>query len=239
MRKLLFLFLMCFTLNASAISAKAFIVTNLDGTVLAEKNADSVRSIASITKLATAQNAIKLDPNELVMITRYDFALRSAHSILRVGRAYSRNFLIQLALIHSDNVAAHALGRTNIEPVVALPDKMKIVEPTGLDPNNVATARALASLARNLYNTDLAEISSHSSVGGIRSTNPLIGKDGWVFHLSKTGWINQSGGCMVVIFDMNNKPTVVVLLGATSVKQRWRDLYDLRKQFDKTRFAKP
>ena len=222
----------------AGISAKAYIVTDLDGHVLLQRNADEIRSIASITKLITAQSSSFFDQNELIVITRNDVvAGRMRSSPLRAGQSYTREQLTNLTLVSSDNIAAIALGRTLIDPPSYLPQGMKWVEGSGLDPANVASARDLAEVARQLINTNVSRASvqaSYSINDAVRkSTNPLIGKLGWSFDLSKTGFINQAGGCVVSIFSVGSgRKLVVVVLGSRNVPERWRDVYELRKELD-------
>ena len=228
------------------VTAKAYIVTDMEGTVLLEKNADEIRSIASITKLITARSSAAFNQDELIIITAADvIAGKMRSSPLRVGESYTRGQLTNLTLVSSDNIAAIALARTLILPPGELPEGMRWVEGSGLDPANVATARDLAQVARTLIDTDISRASiqtSYSINDRIRkSTNPLIGKRGWNFELSKTGFINQAGGCVVSIFtDGAGRKLVAVVLGSRNVPERWRDLYALRKELDPdSAFASP
>jgi D-alanyl-D-alanine carboxypeptidase len=215
----------------------------MDGTVLLEQNADDVRPIASITKLFTVRTASGDDQAELIEILKSDMVLgRMRSTPLRIGQKYPRSQLIELALISSDNVAATALGR--VDPVVSpLPNDTTIVEASGLDAQNRSTARSIAELARSLIASELARTSVQPTVtiGKVekRSTNPLITKPGWVFHLSKTGFINASGGCLVVVFESGGRLLTAVILGSRDVPARWRDLYELRQKFDSSEFASP
>lgn len=157
---------------------------------------------------------------------------------LKVGGSYSRKDLTELALVSSDNVAALTLGRT-------LPDEVyehaTIVESSGLDPRNKSTARQLALAAKELYQTEVAAVSTRptTDVGARHSTNPLLTKAGWDFFLSKTGFIKDSGGCLVVIVNVKGKPVTIVVLGATSTKQRWLDLIELRQLLGDSDFYVP
>lgn len=244
MRKFALALLFVLPFSCFAITAKSYIITDLNGVVIAEKNADVVRPIASITKLVTAQRSAQKPSDDLITITAADWkAGQTRRSTLKVGQTYTRDMLTRLALVSSDNVAAIALGRASSEIKIDLPPKTHIVEASGLDPDNVSTARELSQIARNMYGTALALQSVQKFVptprGLAKSTNPLIGQEGWAFHLSKTGWIHQAGGCVVAIVEIKDRPTVVVLLGATSVRQRWKDLYELRKRFDQSNFVSP
>jgi D-alanyl-D-alanine endopeptidase (penicillin-binding protein 7) len=239
MIRFLLVLALCWAGHAAAVSADAYIITDMEGKVLLEKNADEVRAIASISKLVVAQNSVALDPNELITISRSDIRDGKMRSTpLRVGEAYTRKQLTELALVSSDNVAAVALGRTVPENRSA---HATIVEPSGLSPDNRSSARRVAELARSLYKTEVAEVSTRpaTEVGGRRSTNPLLTKEGWSFYLSKTGFINSSGGCLVVITEIAQKPVTVVILGAKNTKQRWIDLVELRRQLGDRDFFVP
>jgi len=245
--KLLAIAALSVALHANAdVTAKAYIITDMEGHVLLEKNADEVRSIASITKLITTRSAAAFDQSELIEITQDDVIKgRMRSSPLRSGQSYTRSQLINLALVSSDNIAAIALGRTLINPPGELPQGIRWVEGSGLDPANVASARDLAEIARALVDTDISRASiqpSYAIDDRVRkSTNPLIGKPGWTFELSKTGFINEAGGCLVSVFsDGAGRRLVAVVLGSRNVPERWRDLYTLRKELDPTsQFAAP
>jgi D-alanyl-D-alanine carboxypeptidase len=212
----------------------------MDGNVLLEKNADDIRPIASISKLVVVNNSLPLDPLELIRISKFDFrdAAGGKHSALKPGQMYTRKQLEELALVSSDNVAAVALGRTVPENQSSY---ATIVEPSGLSPQNTSSARQLALLAKELYQTDVAEISTRTvtEVGKRNSTNPLLTKEGWSFYLSKTGFINSSGGCLVVITEINKAVVTVVILGAANTKERWSDLIELRRMLGDTGFYVP
>jgi D-alanyl-D-alanine endopeptidase (penicillin-binding protein 7) len=219
---------LCISLNCQAVTAQSFIVTDMQGNSLLEKNADDRRPIASITKLFVAEQAAKLDPNELIEITRDDLkAGRMRSTPLQAGKLYSRRQLTELALVPSDNVAAIALGRS-APPVTSL---ATLVESSGLNPENQSTARELAAAARLMYTTEVGPVSTRETteVGQRHSTNPFLNKEGWHFLLSKTGFINQSGGCLVVVMTVNEQLVTVVVLGAKNTKERWQDLIEIRK----------
>jgi len=228
---------------AGSVTAKAYIVTDMDGNVLKSKNPDEVRAIASITKLVTTAKASFASGEELIEILPEDMKLgRMRNTPLKVGQEYTRAELTELALISSDNVAAMALGRTAPKTLgEELPQHTTIVEASGLDPHNRSTAREIADMARAMHNTSLAHTSVQpkTAVGERRNTNPLINKPGWTFYLSKTGFISDAGGCLVVIAQVSDRLLTFVLLGSRDTRQRWRDLYELRKQLDSTEFSAP
>lgn len=239
MNRLLVLLALCWAGSSYAMTADAYLVEDLNGTVLMEKNADEVRSIASITKLFIAQASEKMDQNEQITITHED--LKAGHmrsTPLRVGQSYSRKDLTELALVSSDNVAAIALGRSVPYNTTQL---AILVEASGLNPANRSTARQLADLAKELYNTELAATSTHkfAEIGNRHSTNPLLEHDGWTFYLSKTGFINEAGGCLVTITEMQGRIVIAVVLGAANTRERWNDLIELRRHLGDTDFYVP
>lgn len=214
---------------AQALTAEAYIVTTMDGEVLLEKRADEVRSIASITKLFVAQRSSDLDPDEPITITNQDLRNGQMRSTpLKAGQSYTRRHLTELALVSSDNVAALALGR-HLPSLQT--DQAELVEASGLSPSNQATARQVAAAARDLYTGAVGAISvmPKATIGERRSTNPLLDRQGWVFYLSKTGFIRQAGGCLVVVLEVKHRLVTVVILGSSSTKQRWQDLIELRR----------
>lgn len=223
----------------SKITAESYIVTDLQGAVLLEKNADVVRPIASITKLFTAKEALLQDQNELIEITREDLHAGKMRSTpLMAGKSYSRGQLVQFSLVSSDNVAAIALARKL--PEIRTPHAT-LVEGSGLDSRNSASARQLALAVRELYDAEVAKISvlPATDVGRRRSTNPLLTKSGWNFLLSKTGFTREAGGCLAVAIEIKNQPIFIVILGSSSTRQRWQDLIELRKQLDDSHFFVP
>jgi D-alanyl-D-alanine endopeptidase (penicillin-binding protein 7) len=230
--------MLCFSCLAHALTAEAYIVIDADRGVLLEKNADSVRSIASITKLITARAAIDQDQETLIRILPEDLKLgHMRRTPLRAGGLYTRHELIELTLVSSDNVAAIALGRYATSPIF-LPENTRYVEASGLDAGNVSTAREIAEFAQGLLATPLAGISTHShaAIGNTErgSTNPLILNPRWNFLLSKTGFINRSGGCLVTIISTGERQLTFVVLGSRSIPDRWRDLQELRRMVDET-----
>lgn len=248
MKKLFFVLLVLMITygHAQDISAKSYIVMDLSGQVLSEKNADEPRSIASITKLVTVERALQLNPDEHITITKEDIraAKSKRRSFLRAGMTFTRRELIELALVNSDNVAAIALGRTAENVELLLPPHMHIVESSGLDPENQSTARDLATYAVKLYNTNLAAISTKPTAEAgkikVKNTNKMIGADGWNFYLSKTGYIRAAGSCLVAVTKMAGQVVAVVILGSSNGQQRWIDLYNIRFQIEgPANYARP
>lgn len=238
MKYLLLLLTLLSLQSQAAITAKSYLISDSEGHVLLERDPDQIRSIASITKLFTARGAEAYDLNEFIRILPEDLRPSSRSSPLRVGHEYTRRELLSLALISSDNIAASALGRANILPPQALPPSTTIVEASGLDPQNRSTARDLLQVVREVLGTEIARTSIQPSVtiGGRtrRSTNPLLTNPAWEFKFSKTGFINEAGGCLAVAFESSGRTLIAVILGSRDVPARWRDLQELRHQVEST-----
>jgi D-alanyl-D-alanine endopeptidase (penicillin-binding protein 7) len=220
--------------------------------VLFEKNGDEVRPIASITKLMTALVVAEagLPMNEMLEIADADVdRLRYSRSRLAVGTTLSRADMMHLALMSSENRAAHALGRYypgGLPAFVrAMNDKARslgmrkthFVDPTGLSSDNVSSPRDLVKLLRAVskqplihrYTTDdRYEI----EVGRGRqlvynNTNRLVRKADWDIQISKTGFINEAGECLVMLTRIDNRDVAIVLLNAAG-RSRIGDAVRLR-----------
>lgn len=234
-----------------SVTAKSYVVMNLDGTIVLEKNGGVVRPIASITKLLVAEQIIDYIGNSNVKIQRSNGDVRSRK--LQNGAIYSDEDLLRLALISSDNEAIIKLSASlsiNVMEAVNQAAKARnlnsihIEEPSGLSRHNVASARDLAMLAIQMRGSIPAQVSIERNVtmhsGAVFGrTNPLIGTRGWNFELSKTGFINEAGGCMVVLVEIAGRVMAVAILGSNNVRERWRDLGRIRSHLDNTKFFNP
>ena len=209
--------------NAVSITADSWLVSNENGTILQSSNIEQVRPIASITKLMTAMVVLdaRQDMNE------------------QLG-TYTRRELLQLALVKSDNKAAQELcdhyptGRDqcvramNLKAKLLNLDNTRFIEPTGLSVFNVSTARELVTLVQEAQKYEAIVDASKSSQVKIKikkkwlifnNTNPIIGKR-HNFIVSKTGYINASGGCIVMMLDTDIGRRIVVVLGSKNTKTR-------------------
>lgn len=237
------------TLNSSAV----LVVDQDTGKVLIEKNPDATLPIASITKLMTA--AVTLDAelplNEVIAITKEDTQLEKySSSRLKVGSTFTRAELLHLALMSSENRAAHALGRTypggKQAFVAAMNEKAeelgmsnsKFVEPTGLSSDNKSTPRDLARLVNAA--SEYAEIRQYSTtkeaivrVGTqsqhFRNTNALARSGEWDLRLSKTGFIRDAGKCLVMEATIDGRDVVIVMLDAQASSKRLADAERIRR----------
>lgn len=217
------------------------------------KAADEPAPIASVTKLMTAMVLLdqKPDLDEVLTITGADVdRVKNSASRLPVGTRLTRREMLQLALMSSENRAAHALARTapvgGQRFVEAMNRKASILgmsdahfsDPTGLSPDNRASALDLRRLmeAAGRYShikRFTTATSEQVSVAGrelrYRNSNPVVGRKGWHVQLSKTGFINEAGRVVVVGFKAAGRRLAVVLMGARSAAARTRDLLQVRK----------
>ncbi len=236
-------------LNSSAV----LVVDQHTGEVLLDKNPDVKLPIASITKVMTAIVTLEADLplSEVITIAKEDTQLEKYHgSRLRIGMKFTRAELLHLALMSSENRAAHALGRTYPGGLDAFVEAMnakaamlgmtnsKFVEPTGLSSNNQSTPRDLARMVSaaseypviRQYSTDRDAI---VRVGGrqqqFRNTNALTRNENWDLGVSKTGFIRDAGKCLVMQATIDNQDVVIVMLDAQGSASRISDAERIRR----------
>ncbi len=223
-------------------SAKSFLVASEDGTIIQELEGDTVRPIASITKLMVSMLAAEQDMDEMLAIP----AIRQVQtSIPRKTRELSRKDLLALALVKSDNFAAQILcsnipnciDRMNERAVSMGLKDTKFVEPTGLSQENVSTAHDLLKMVksastfeiiRSLSSQPKAEIPLGKQAIKVNNTNPLTSK--FSIILSKTGFTNPAGGCLVMIMDSPVGQRILILLGSRNARTRIPDMENLIKK---------
>jgi D-alanyl-D-alanine endopeptidase (penicillin-binding protein 7) len=231
----------------------ALVVDQNTGQPVFAKNIDEVRPIASITKLMTAQVLLdaQLPMQQLVKITDADVDTeKNSRSRLRVGAELTRTQLLQLALMASENRAAHALARTYPDGIQAfvllMNQKAKalgmanthFIEPTGLSSSNVSTASDLVKLVRaseryavirEYTTTSSREMEVLGRVVAFHNTNRLVGSESWDIVLSKTGFINEAGRCLVMQARIEGRPLTIVLLDSYGRLTRIGDANRIRK----------
>ena len=234
-------------------SQHALVFEETSGKVILEKNAHEVVPIASLTKLMTAMVILdaKLDMEEQVAIDEADVdTLKFSSSRVPVGAVLSRNALMHLSLMSSDNRAAAALARTypggNAAFNAAVREKLRalgmhntsIEEPTGLSPHNRSTAADLLKMATAAsYYPEIARLSTgtgetfdfNGNPVQYRNTNRLIGKDGWDIQLSKTGFTREAGRCLIMRMQAAGKNVIVVLLNARENAARLLDAENIQR----------
>jgi len=243
------------------LSHAAMVFDPLTGRALYAKNADSPMPIASITKLMTAMVVLEAKQNmdEPVVIDNADIdVLKGSRSRLPVGTAFRREDLLRLALMASDNRAAAALGRTYPGGTPAFVEAMnakarmiglqnaKFVDPTGLAPTNVASPQDLALLVAEA--SSFPQIREYSTTRelhvtlpnsrhsiGFNNTNALVRSEGWDIGLSKTGYINEAGKCLVMHATIGNNPVVIVLLDSWGKLTRMGDANRIKKWLENSK----
>jgi D-alanyl-D-alanine endopeptidase (penicillin-binding protein 7) len=234
-------------------SSVALVIDQDTREVLFSKNDSAVLPIASLTKLMTGLvvSEAKLPMEEMITITQDDVDTeKGSRSRLRVGAMLTRGELLHLALMSSENRAAHALGRTypgGLDAFVALMNAKaktlgmkgtKYVEPTGLSSNNQSSAQDLATLVNTAYNDPvLREFSTspgHQVEVGNRTlqfnnTNRLVKNPGWDIGLQKTGYISEAGQCLVMQAKIAGRKLIMVFLDSAGKLSRIADAERVRR----------
>ena len=223
--------------------------------VLYSSNPDRVAPIASVTKLMTAVVALdaKLPmEQQLPIIIRDVPEMRGVYSRVRIGSELSRKDMLQLTLMSSENRAAASLAHHYPGGVPAFVramnnkakalgmSKTRFVEPTGLSENNVSTANDLVKLLKasqqypliGQYSTTPEKTQAFRKPNytlGFRNTNRLVYKPDWSIQLTKTGFTNAAGHCLVMRTRMDGKPVAFVVLDAYGKYTHMADANRLKK----------
>ncbi|BDT59753.1 D-alanyl-D-alanine carboxypeptidase [Massilia varians] len=255
-KKLFATALLSFSAAAFAVpfgSQSVLVVEDDTGKILLEKNADRVAPIASLTKLMTAMVVLdaRQDLDELIEIDRSDVdTFKHSSSRVPVGALISRRDVLQLALMSSDNRAAHALARTYPGGTAGFKAAVRhkiatlgmtqtvIEEPTGLSPHNRSTAGDLVKMAAaSSKYPEITRMTTESkeliNINGreveYRNTNRLVGAQGWDIGLSKTGYIQEAGRCLIMNIKAGGKNATMVLLNAGASSARILDALNIRR----------
>ena len=223
------------TLN---LRSSSVLVVDRQGNVVYAKHDDQPRPIASITKVMTAMVVLDsgLPLQEAITITEADRdTIKGTGSRLGYGATLTREEMLRLALLASENRAANALARNfpggREAFVAAMNAKARelgmrdsvFAGPAGLDPANVSSARDLVkmiraaqeySLIREATTTSFMTVRPFAGRGELRfgNTNRLVRRDSWDIGLSKTGFINEAGRCLVMQAAIAEEPLYIVLL---------------------------
>jgi len=234
-------------------SQAALVVDQQSGEILLGKNMESKLPIASLTKLMTAIVTLdaELDPDEPVTISKADVdRLRGSHSRLQVGTTLTRDELLHLALMASENRAASAI--TSSYPggkdscVLAMNLKAQLLgmsgtrfeDGTGLSGRNVSTAQDLAKLVQAAHAypkiRDYTTSTSYQVKIGRRAmrfgnTNNLTRSSRWDIGLSKTGYIAEAGRCLVMQVTLAERSIIIVLLDSWGKYTRVGDATRIRQ----------
>jgi serine-type D-Ala-D-Ala endopeptidase (penicillin-binding protein 7) len=220
------------------LQSKGVLITDEFGNTLYSKHADEPRPIASLTKLMTAMVVLDsgLDLDQPMTVTKADRdLLRLTGSRLRVGARLTRRDLLTLALMSSENRAARALARSYPGGMKSFVRAMNakahalhmydshFADPAGLDEHNVASPADLVRMVNAASHYPLiAKATTRKSMqvhpykrrGPLRyvNTNRLLRNSHWDIRLSKTGYINEAGRCLVMRVNVAGSDMVMVFL---------------------------
>ena len=244
-------------------SGVALVLDQDTNEVLFSKNSQAVLPIASLTKLMTAvvvtEANLRLD--EPITITDDDIDTEKfSRSRLKVGTTLPREDMLHLALMSSENRAAHALGRTYPGGlgafVAAMNEKAHAlgmndthyVEPTGQSSLNQSSARDLATLVKTAHEHQIIRELSTSQeyaveVGNravqFRNTNGLVKSPAWDIGLQKTGYISEAGRCLVMQATMAGRQLIMVFLDSAGKYSRIGDAERVRRWVTESARAVP
>lgn len=238
MKKYIATLLLCTTICATAkpsLTAQSWLIADDSGNILEGTHTTDIRSIASITKLMTS--IVVLDSSQ---------SLSETIPKKLYNRTFTRQELLNLAIVKSDNNAARMLCEYYPGGILRCVEAMnkkasdllmhdtKFTDPTGLFNTNVSTAEDLVKLVMAAKNYPVITTASNTPVISwqvnkksyaiFHNTNTLVGK-GVDFIVSKTGWITASGGCIVMMLHGEQGVRTVVLLGSKNTQTRIPEAY--------------
>jgi D-alanyl-D-alanine endopeptidase (penicillin-binding protein 7) len=234
-------------------SAVALVQDASSGETLIAKNQEAVLPIASITKLMTAivilDAGLNLEQRVAISDEDYDI-VKGTRSRLRPGSVLTRDELLLIALMSSENRAAASLARTypggagvfvaamNAKAQALGMTDTRFVDPTGLSSSNVSSARDLARLVaaaheypliRQYSTTESASVQALGRKLDYRNTNGLVRSAHWDIALQKTGYISEAGRCLVMRVKMASREVIVVLLDSWGKFSRIGDANRIKK----------
>ncbi len=233
-------------------SSVALVMDQDTNEIVLSKNSEAVLPIASLTKLMTATIIVEahLPMDEPVTISNEDVDTeKNSSSRLSVGTTLTRGELLHLALMSSENRAAHALGRTypaglsafvaamNAKAMALGMHDTRYVDPTGLNSGNQSSARDLAVLVKSAYKQPLIRELSTSPEYAVRlgsrqtlfrNTNSLVRNPSWDIGLQKTGYIVEAGRCLVMQASMVGRKYIMIFLDSAGKYSRQGDAERVR-----------
>jgi serine-type D-Ala-D-Ala endopeptidase (penicillin-binding protein 7) len=241
--------------NLQLASVHAAVVPLASNAPLYEKLADSPAPIASVTKLMTAM--VVLDSGApmdawLPIVERSDNPPKNAFSRMRIGSEARRSDLIRITLMSSENLASYVLAQNHpggLDAFIAAMNakaralgmtQTRFVDPSGLWPENVASASDLVRMVEAAYGyPEIREMSTGSQHRvhfrgptyslDYGNTNALVSSSRWNVHLSKTGYLNEAGRCLVMVADVGTGPLVMVLLDSLGTRTPLGDAGRIRR----------
>jgi D-alanyl-D-alanine endopeptidase (penicillin-binding protein 7) len=237
-------------------SSEVLVLDEESNDVLLSKNASQVQPMASITKLMTALVVLEANQpmDQMLEITEADERLdKPSFSRLKRGTLLTRAELLHLALMASENRAAHALARyypgglaACIEAMNAKAEALgmystRYVEPTGLSPLNVTTPEDLSKLVVIASNDQTLQAYSTDEKFAVplsrrlvefHTTDKLVAHTDWHIVLQKTGYIAEAGKCLVMKAIIEGRSIVIVLMNSTGGQTRLVDAQRIKSWLD-------
>ncbi len=236
-------------------SSKALVINQNTGETIYAKNTNLPTPIASITKLMTAMVMLdaKQSLDEVIYVSDEDIDyLKGTGSRLSIGSGLARSDMLQLALMASENRAASSLATNypggrykfvkamNAKALELTLNNTHFVDPTGLDSENVSTAEDLAKMVQAAYQYPEIRLATTSPSHEVylegraypvnfNNTNGLVRGGEWQIGLSKTGFINEAGRCLVMQATIAGEPMILVLLDSNGKLSRIGDANRIRK----------
>jgi len=215
-----------------SISAKSWVVADVNGKIIKGANTNDLRSIASITKLMTAM--VVLDANQNLDEKINDISRRQH---LRLALIRSNNDSSDLLCEHYPGGYQAWVDAMNAKARSLQMRDTSFVDASGLDDDNVSTSSSLIKLvlAAQTYplivkssQTPKMRIKLDEGYYSYKNTNPLVSKK---FIVSKTGYIRAAGGCIALLMDTNKGKRVVVILGSKNTHTRIPEVRHLVRNF--------
>jgi serine-type D-Ala-D-Ala endopeptidase (penicillin-binding protein 7) len=243
-------------------SGVALVMDQHTNEVLFSKNAEAVLPIASITKLMTAMVVLdgRQSLDDIIEISDAEIDTeKNTRSRLTIGTALSRSEMLHLALMSSENRAAHSLGRSyaggteafvramNAKAAVLGMNDSRFADPTGLSNSNRSSARDLAKLVQaahsypiiRRYSTDVETQVANSTgrVLNFNNTNRLVKNPDWQIGLQKTGFISEAGQCLVMQAFVGGRSVIMVFLDSFGKLSRIGDASRVRKWLEDSKLT--
>ena len=236
-------------------SGSALVMDINTGKTLYQKNPAQVRPIASLTKLMTALVVLdaRQNLNQTLTIDQNDRDnIKHTYSRVRFGTKVSRRDALHLALMSSENRMASALARHypggRSAFIRAMNNKARqlgmrnsrFYDSTGLSTRNVSTARDLAKLITAAYRQPLIRQFTQDTNKEMRfstpayslmfnNTNPLVKNPDWDVRLSKTGYTDEAGRCLLMRAKPDRQELAIVLLNSVGKRTPFGDANRIRK----------